>query len=114
MKNSNKKRKNCRFTNNERFLIRKYIGIHRPIAAVENFNKSQRYLKFGESTARGVRERYHDKCKSPDGSLVIQKKLRPLLMRGTIDQKIQIFQMILRTKKQTYEKHPPWKFFLGE
>ena len=73
------------FTDNERFLIGKYAAIHGPIAAVKKFKKSHPHLKFGENTARSLREKYHDKCKSSDRSTVIQKKQvgRPLML-GTI------------------------------
>ena len=52
VENSNKKRKNCWFTDNERFLIGKYAAIEGPITAVKKFKKFHQHLKFGESTTR--------------------------------------------------------------
>ena len=66
-----------------------YTAIHGPIAAVKKFKKSHQHLKFGESTARSLRERYHGKCKSSDRSTVIKKRqVKRLLMLGAIDQKV--------------------------
>ena len=99
IESTDKKRKNCRFTDNERYLIGKYAAIHGPIATVKKFKRSHPHLKFGESTARSFREKYHDKIKSSDISSIIKKKQvgRPLVL-GAIDQKVQNFLAILRRK----------------
>ena len=94
-----KKQNNCRFTDNERYLIAKYAAIYGPIATVKKFKRSHPHLKFGESTARSFREKSQDKIKSSDISSVIKKKQvgRPLML-GAIDQKVQNFLAILRRK----------------
>ena len=99
IESTDKKRKNCRFTDNERYLIGKYVAIHGPIATVKKFKRSHPRLKFGESTARSFREKYHDKIKSSDISSIIKKKQvgRPFVL-GAIDQKVQNFLAILRRK----------------
>ena len=97
IENSNKKRKNCRFTYNERFLIGKYTAIHGPVAAVKQLKKSHPHIEFGESTAISLRKRYHNKWMSSDHSAVIQKKqVRSPLILGAIGQKVQNFLIILR------------------
>ena len=113
IENSNKKWKNCRFTYNERYLIGKYTAIHGPIAAVKQLKKSHPHLEFGESTARSLRERYHNKWMSSDHSAVIQKKqVRSPLMLGAIDQKVQNFLIILREelRRQSLQimQHKHW------
>ena len=47
IQNSSKKWKNCRFTNNEGYIIGKYVAIHEPITAVKIFKKSYPHLEFG-------------------------------------------------------------------
>ena len=60
IENSNKKWKNCWFTDNEKFRIAKYAANEGPIAAVKNFKKFHQNLKFDESTTRRLGQRYHD------------------------------------------------------
>ena len=89
IKNSSKKRKNCRFTDNERYVIGKYAVIYGPIAAVKKFKKSHLHPKFGESIARSLRKKYHEKLKLSEHSTVIAKKQvgRPLMLEA-IDEKV--------------------------
>ena len=47
IQSSSKKWKNCRFTNNEGYIIGKYVAIHEPITAVKIFKKSYPHLEFG-------------------------------------------------------------------
>ena len=60
VENSNKKWKNCWFTDNEKFRIAKYAADEGPIAAVKKFKKFHQNLKFDESTTRSLGQRYHD------------------------------------------------------
>ena len=60
VENSNKKWKNCWFTDNEKFRIAKYAANEGPIAAVKKFKKFHQNLKFDESTTRSLGQRYHD------------------------------------------------------
>ena len=127
IENSNNKRKGCRFNYNKIFLIGKHAAIHGPIAAVKKFKTSHPHLKFGESTARSLRERYHNNFKSSERSTVIQKnQVEYPLTLGAIDHKVHNFLMILMRKEEfvnafvanataqvliesrgTFEKHHP-------
>ena len=92
------KKTHTKFTNRERFPIGKYAAIHGPGAAVRKFHKSHPHLKFGESQARALRNKYHEHQKrSPNSNNVIVclKRGRPLMLR-TIDEKVRNFLQIIR------------------
>ena len=96
---SSKKQKNCRFYDNERYVIGKYAAIHGQISAVKKFNKSNPHLEFGESTARSLRNKYTEKHKLSEHSIVIAtKQVGHPRMLGAIDEKVRHFLMIIRRK----------------
>ena len=99
IQNSSKKRRNCRFNDNERYVIGKNTAIHGPITAVKKFKRSLSNLEFGESNARSLKKEYHEKLKLSEHSNVIAKKrVGRLIMLGTIYEKVQHFLMILKEK----------------
>ena len=99
IQNSSKKWKNCRFTDNERYVLGKYTAIHGPVAAVKQCKKSHSHLEFWESTVRSLRKKYHEKFELSKHSTVIAKKqVGRALMFGAIDEKVRHFLMILRRK----------------
>ena len=99
IQNSSKKRRNCRFNDNERYVIGKYTAIHGPITAVKKFKRSLSNLEFGESNARSLKKEYHEKLKLSEHSNVIAKKrVGRLIMLGTIYEKVRHFLMILKEK----------------
>lgn len=61
IQNSSKKVRTYRFTDNERYNIGRYATIHGQRAGVEKFKKSHPHLEFGESTARSLKKKYHEK-----------------------------------------------------
>ena len=71
IQNSSKKGRNCRFTDNERYDIGRYATIHGQRAGVEKFKKSHPHLEFGESTARSLRKKYHEKLNLSEHFTVI-------------------------------------------
>ena len=94
-----KKRVNSKFTENERYLIGKYTAINGPSAAVKKFKKSHSHLKFGESTARNLREKYCKVIKNNANITKIPKaKLGRPLMLGNLDEQVKNFLLILRRK----------------
>ena len=60
LRNLKKKKQNFKFTDEERHLIGKYTSIHRPTAAVTKFKKSLPHLKFRESIARSLKNKYEE------------------------------------------------------
>ena len=98
-KTKKQKRKNSRFTDSDRYPIGKYAAIYGATAAVKKFKKSHPHLKFGESTARSLRDKYCEMSKSSEHAAVLQKmqRGRPLVL-GTLDEKVKNFLTILRRK----------------
>ena len=66
----------------ERYLIGKYAAIHGATTVVKKFKKSHPHLKFGESTARSLRDKYCEISKSSEHTAVLQKmqRGRPLML----------------------------------
>lgn len=94
-----KKRKKCRLTDSERYVIGKYAAIHEPIAAVKKVKKSHPHLVFGQSTARSPRKKYHDKLKlSEQSSELTKKQVGRQFMLGALDENVRHFLMIVRRK----------------
>ena len=88
------KRSYYSFTDNERFLIRKYASVYGPTKAVQKFRKTHPHLKFGKSAARIFRAKYESVLKDlpePSTDVVLSKKKvgRPLLLGNEIDKKVQ-------------------------
>lgn len=98
-RNVKKKRQNCKFTDEERYLIGKYTSIHGPTAAVRKFKRSHPHLKFGESTARSLKSKYEELSKSKEHNQLLPKmqRGRPLML-GSLDEKVRNFLMTLRRK----------------
>ena len=95
IQNSSKKRRNCRFNDNERYVIGNYTAIHGSITALKKFKSSLSNLEFGESNARSLK-----KLKLSEHSTVIAKKrVGRLVMLGTIYEKVRHFLMILKEKR---------------
>ena len=97
-----KKRKNCSFTDEERFKIGEYTSVHGPAAAVKKFKKTHPHLKFGESMARSFRAKYEELLKKQTrdqtSKITLQKRGRPLML-GCLDEKVQSFLHVLKRKR---------------
>ena len=76
-----------KFTEDERFLIGKYAAINGASAAVRKFKTSHPHLKFGESTARSLRDKYHQLSKTNTNinKITPLRRGRPLML-GSLDE----------------------------
>ena len=95
------KRKNSKFTDEERYEIGKYAAIYGASAAAKKFGRSKKF-NFGESTARLFKKRYQEQIRKKktteiERKITTSKRGRPLML-GPIDEKVQSFLHVLRRK----------------
>ena len=98
---SKEKRKNEKFSYEERYFNGKYASVHGPCVTVKKFRKPHPHLSFDECTSRSLRPKYQELLKSnKEGELASSPQLKRgrSLMLDKLDEKMKNVLHVLTSK----------------